>query len=101
LFYTIHELVPDALAPDLYLRAQVIGEGLNESTVIGVENKYVTLRLPNSPDPVIGDVSRTGFTVHMGGFDWVTYPTPHHLLQKFPEFLPLPQQGFGTPDDEI
>ncbi len=28
---------------------------------------------------------------YFGGFDWVTFPTPQHVLQKYPQFLPLPQ----------
>ena len=101
MFYKYHELIPESLSPETYARALVIGDGLTDSAVIEIDRRYVTLQLPNSPDPVIGDVSRTGFTVHMGGFDWVTYPTPHHLLQKFPEFMPLPQQTYVPADDDL
>ena len=43
---------------------------------------------------VVCDITTTGLTVYLGGFDWVTFPTPQHILQRYPEFLPLPQAAY-------
>ena len=56
--------------------------------------------LARGSEIVEGDVTQSGLTVYMGGFDWITYQTPQVLLQKFPEFLPLPQQVFSAGDVE-
>jgi hypothetical protein len=58
------------------------------------------LQVPGVDKPVTGDLARSGFTVYLGGFDWVTYPTPAFLLQKFPDLMPLPQQVFNVPEAE-
>jgi hypothetical protein len=94
LFYKYQALTPNALAPRKSERATMIAAGLPESEIVDIERHFVRLYLPNLGETIDGDVTNRGFTVYLGGFDWVTFPTPPHLLQKLPEFMPLPQQAF-------
>lgn len=99
MFYKYQSLTPDALPPDRLQRANSIAEGLPEAEILDVERRFVRLQLPNLDEVVEGDVTRTGFTVYLGGFDWVTFTTPQVLLQRFPEFMPLPQQVYATEEE--
>jgi hypothetical protein len=91
-FYRYEELQADALQADRYQRAVAIAAGLPDAEIRAIEHRVVDLYLPNMDEVVQGDMSRNGFTVYLGGFDWVTFVAPPHLLSRFPEFLPLPQQ---------
>jgi hypothetical protein len=101
LFLKYQELDPEFLPPERWERATSIAVGLPNAEVVEIERRSVKLRMPETDDLVDGDVSRTGFTVYLGGFDWVTYPTPQYLLQKFPDLMPLPQQVFNVPDEDL
>ena len=100
MFLDYEELVPEILSPDRLEWARAIGLGLDKSEIVDVLRRTVTLSIPGVGKPVVGDLARSGFTVYLGGFDWVTYPTPSYLLQKFPDLMPLPQQVFNTPEVE-
>ena len=100
MFFRYDEMPIDALLDERAERAKVIAEGLASAEIRFIERRNVELYLPNLDEVVAGDVSRLGLTVYLGGFDWVTYPTPAHLLARFPEFMPLPQQTYTLPDDE-
>jgi hypothetical protein len=99
-FYRYEELEPGALQADRQERAAAIAAGLHESEIRSIERRTVALFCPNMREVVEGDVSRNGFTVYLGGFDWVTFATPAHVVSKFPEFLPLPQQA-PMPDEPL
>jgi hypothetical protein len=88
-----------SLEPDKAAWVETIAQGLQRAEVLDVRRRFVTLRLRSDDETVEGDVTSSGFTVYLGGFDWVTFPTPPQLLQRFPEFLPLPQPGFQSEDD--
>jgi hypothetical protein len=100
LFYKYPDIPMAALSGDKAERIEAIAAGLPEAEILGITRKMVRLRLPTLAEPVDGDVTQSGFTVYLGGFDWVTYNTPQHVLQKFPEFLPLPQQIFRATDED-
>jgi hypothetical protein len=93
-FYRWPDIPAGALAPEKAELAKEIAEGLPDSEILDILRKFVHIRLPNHDDPLEVDVTQVGLTVYLGGFDWVTFPTPPHILQKFPQFLPLPQQVF-------
>lgn len=93
MFFRWPDIPADLLSPERAERAKAIADGLPDSEIVAIERHNVKLMLPDDEE-VEGDVTQSGFTVYLGGFDWVTFPTPPHLLQKFPEFLPLPQQVF-------
>jgi hypothetical protein len=97
-FYRYEELEPDVMLPDRLARAEAIAQGLPDAEIHAMERRQVDLHLPTLDEVVQGDVSRTGFTVYLGGFDWVTFPTPPHVLSKFPDLMPLPQQAY-TPEE--
>jgi len=99
-FYKYPDVPLTALAVDRAERIEAIAQGLPRAEIETIVRRMVSLRLPTLEAPVDGDVAQSGFTVYLGGFDWVTFPTPPHLLQKFPEFLPLPQQVFQTGDED-
>jgi len=100
LFHKYQDLAPGALPEHSAVRADAIAAGLPKADVLDVERRVVTLHVPGIEGDVVGDITRMGFTVYLGGFDWVTFQTPQHLLHKFPEFMPLPQQVLN-PEDEI
>lgn len=99
MFFNYPDIPPGAMAAELHEAANKIGEGLPRSTIDHIVTRFVTLRLPDG-ELIKGDVAQSGFTVYFGGFDWVTYPTPPFVLQKFPQFMPLPQQMYRNPDDD-
>jgi len=99
-FLKYPDIPPSALSPEKTDRVEAIAQGLQRSEVVDVRRRFVTLRMRGSEELVEGDVTASGFTVYLGGFDWVTFHTPQHLLQRFPEFLPLPQQVFRGDEEE-
>ncbi|MFN8423868.1 MAG: hypothetical protein U0470_10995 [Anaerolineae bacterium] len=99
MFFNYPDIPPGAMASDRHDEANKIGEGLPRSSIDHIVTRFVTLRLPDG-SLVKGDVAQSGFTVYFGGFDWVTYPTPPHVLQKFPQFMPLPQQMYRSAEDD-
>lgn len=99
MFFNYPDIPAGAMAPERLVDANQIGEGLPRSTIEKIVTRFVTLRLPDGKT-VTGDVAQSGFTVYFGGFDWVTYPTPPHILQKFPQFMPLPQQMYRGADED-
>lgn len=101
MFYKYQSLTPDALLPERLERAKLIAEGLPEAEIVNIERRFVRLKLPNIDEEIEGDVTRSGFTVYLGGFDWITFPTPPVLLQQFPEFMPLPQQQAYVTEEEV
>ncbi len=94
MFYKWPNVPFESLQSDKAERVKAIAVGLGEAEIEEIRRRFVTLKLPNLDEAVEGDVTQTGITVYLGGFDWVTFPTPPQVLQKFPEFLPLPQQVF-------
>jgi len=100
LFFKWPNVPADALTDDRFERAKVISDELAQAEIVEIIRRNVKLRLPESETVVEGDVTQSGFTVYLGGFDWVTFPTPQRLLQKFPEFMPLPQQVFKSDDED-
>lgn len=94
MFFKYPDIPPGSLAEDRELRAKFLGERLPRSKIVDIRNREVTLELVDNGEHVVGDVAHAGFTVYFGGFDWVTFPTPQHVLQKFPQFLPLPQPSY-------
>jgi hypothetical protein len=99
-FLKYPDIPAGVLADDKAARVEAIAQGLQRSEIVDIRRRFVTLQLRTSDELVEGDVTTTGFTVYLGGFDWVTFPTPQHLLQRFPEFLPLPQQVFQSDEEE-
>lgn len=100
MFYRWPNVPVGTLAEDREKLAKEIAEGLVESEIDSVERRVVTLKFPNIDEPLEADVTQSGITFYLGGFDWVTYPTPPHILQEFPQFLPLPQQVFRDQEQE-
>ena len=98
MFFTWPNVPPNALTTERAELAERIASGLAGGELVESERRRVVLRLADSEERISGDISRVGVTVYLGGFDWVTFQTPQFLLQKFPEFLPLPQQVFGSED---
>ncbi len=100
MFFKWPNVPPYALTEDRAEKAARIADGLADSEIVSVTRRKVKLQLPETGEVIEGDVTQSGLTVYMGGFDWITYQTPQVLLQKFPEFLPLPQQVFSAGDVE-
>lgn len=100
MFFKWPNVPPYALTEDRAEKANRIADGLAGSEIVSVTRRMVKLQLADTGEIVEGDVTQSGLTVYMGGFDWITYQTPQVLLQKFPEFLPLPQQVFSAGDVE-
>ncbi len=90
----------DVIAEDRAKRAEAIAQGLAEAEIGAIERRHIVLSLPTLEEPIEGDVTQSGITFYLGGFDWITYPTPPQVLQKFPQFLPLPQQVFRDEEPE-
>lgn len=99
MFFNYPDIPHGAMAEDRRIEANKIGEGLQRSSIERIETRFVTLSLPHGKT-IKGDVAQSGFTVYFGGFDWVTYPTPAHILQKFPQFMPLPQQMYRSTEED-
>ena len=100
MFFNYQDLKSGSLSPERQALAERIAAGLPKAEVIGTERRNVRLRLPD--DTVIeGDVTASGLTVYLGGFDWVTFETPPRILQQFPQFLPLPQQVMAPSSDGL
>jgi hypothetical protein len=93
-FLKYPDLPPGILSEDKAERAEAIAQGLQRAEIIDVKRRNLTLQLKGMDEPVLCDITTTGITVYLGGFDWVTFPTPQHILQRFPEFMPLPQQVY-------
>jgi hypothetical protein len=100
-FFKWPHIPQNALTEDRAEQAQRISRGLPMAEIVEIKRRMVKLKLHCSGEIVDGDVTQSGFTVYLGGFDWVTYTTPQHLLQKFPEFLPLPQQVFNVDAEDL
>lgn len=100
MFHKYRSLTPNALSPERSDQATLIAAGLPDSEIVSILRRAVTLYLPNIDENIDGDITHNGLTVYLGGFDWVTFPTPPHLLQKFPEFVPLPQQAYPPDSTE-
>jgi hypothetical protein len=100
-FFRYGEISEGALSQDKADKADVIAAGLGDAELSEIQNRFVKLKVPGMDAPLDADVSLAGLTVYLGGFDWVTYPTPQGILQHFPEFLSLPQQVYRPIDDEF
>jgi hypothetical protein len=100
-FLKYPDIPPGALSPENAELVEAIAQGLQRSEIVDVQRRFVQLQLKNLEEPVNGDVSSAGFTVYLGGFDWVTFATPQHLLQRFPEFVPLPQQAYPGEEGDL
>jgi hypothetical protein len=100
MFLNYPDIPASALAPAKLARVESIAQGLQRAEIVEIRRRNITLRLRGDDETVEGDVTTTGLTVYLGGFDWVTFPTPQHVLQRYPEFLPLPQQVFQDDDGE-
>ena len=100
MFYRFEELQPDVILADRFERAQAIADGLPDAEIRDIDRRVVTLHLPNMKSDITGDVSRTGFTVYFGGFDWVTFVAPSQIVSKFPDLAPLTQQTYA-PDEAL
>lgn len=101
LFIKNQDITPELLPPDRLARSAAIAAGLPDSEIIDIARHVATLRITDVDGIVVGDVTSTGFTVYLGGFDWVTYPCPPHLLSRFPDLMPLPQQVFSVPEEDL
>ena len=94
MFFKYPDIPSGSLSPEREERAKYLADRLPRSKIVDVENRRVVLELVETGELVAGDVAHAGFTVYFGGFDWVTFPIPQHVLQKFPQFLPLPQPSY-------
>lgn len=99
MFFRWPNVPPEAVNPDVSERLKIIADNLINAEIVEIERHNVKLQVPELDQVLAGDVTQSGFTIYLGGFDWVTFPTPPRLLQKFPEFMPLPQQVFSDEDD--
>jgi hypothetical protein len=90
MFYKVEKLQPGELSIEKVARVELIEAGLPKSKIIEINRKYITVELSDGTE-IVGDVAPSGFTVYLGGFDWVTFKTPSPILHKFPQFMPLPQ----------
>lgn len=98
MFFKWPSVPPTALTQERLDFAERVAAGLPKATISEVERRKIKLKLPGNGEIVEGDITQSGYTVYLGGFDWITFPTPQFLLQKFPEYLPLPQQVFSEDD---
>ena len=90
MFYKVEELQPGALSQERVALVEQIESGLPKAEIVAIDRRNVTLTLPDGTE-IVGDVAPSGFTVYLGGFDWVTFKTPAPVLHRFPQFMPLPQ----------
>jgi len=100
MFFRYPDIPRGALTEERADKVEKIVSGLPEAEIVFIERKNIVLRLPDGEE-VEGDVAPSGFTVYLGGFDWVTFPNPPHLLQKFPQFMPLPQAPLIEDEDDL
>ncbi|MCE7939367.1 hypothetical protein DCC79_13625 [bacterium] len=101
MFFKWPNIPPDSMTPERMAYADEVGEALPRAEIVEIQRRIVKLKLPDSDTVVEGDVTQSGFTLYLGGFDWVTFPPPPKVLQKFPEFMPLPQQVFRSDEDAL
>ncbi len=94
MFYRWPDIPENGLTPERAELAQTIASGLPSAEIVDYDRRFVRFRVAGLERVFEGDVTQAGITVYLGGFDWVTYPTPNHILQVFPQYLPLPQQVF-------
>jgi hypothetical protein len=100
-FFRYGEISEGSLSKEKAERASRIADGLVDAELVEIQNRFIRLKVPGMEELLDADVSLAGLTVYLGGFDWVTYPTPQPILQHFPELLPLPAQVFRTTDEEF
>lgn len=101
MFFKWPNVPPQALTEERAETAQRIARGLPMAEIIEIERRKIKVKLFGSDEMVQGDITQSGFTVYLGGFDWVTFSTPQHILQKFPEYLPLPQQVYNVDAEDL
>ena len=99
MFFKYPDIEEGSLAPEKDQRVIEIAAVLPKSEIVSMQRRFVELRGADG-DVVTGDVAPGGFTVYLGGFDWVTFPTPQHVLLHYPELMPLPQQPY-RPDEDL
>jgi hypothetical protein len=99
LFYKYPDIPFETMSEDKVRRIEALAQGLPRARIAGRERRFLMLEVQGLDEPVEVDVAQSGVTVYLGGFDWVTYPTPQHILQKFPEFMPLPQQIYDEGEE--
>lgn len=98
MFYKLDELKPGALSVERVELVERIEAGLKKAEIVKILRRHITVELP-SGERINGDVAPSGFTVYLGGFDWVTFKSPAQVLQKFPQFMPLPQTTLPKASD--
>ncbi len=98
MFYQYPNFPPGAFDDDRLERIERIAHGLAKAGIVQLKRKVIEFELPGG-ERVSGDIAPTGFTVYLGGFDWVTYPSPPQLLLKFPQFIPMPASSRSHGDD--
>ncbi len=94
MFYRWPDIPENGLTRERAEIAAAIAAGLPKAEIVDHDRRFVRFRIPGHDRVFEGDVTQAGVTVYLGGFDWVTYPSPNHILQYFPQYLPLPQQVF-------
>ena len=99
MFYKYPYFPPGAFDDDRLEKIERIANGLAKAGIVDLKRRMIQFELPGG-ELVSGDIAPTGFTVYLGGFDWVTYPSPPQLLLKFPQFMPLPAASPPPPAGE-
>lgn len=99
MFYQYPNFPPGAFDDDRLERIERIANGLAKAGIVELKRRVIEFELPGG-ERVTGDIAPTGFTVYLGGFDWVTYPSPPQLLLKFPQFIPMPSSSHSHDDDD-
>lgn len=100
MFYKYPNFPPGAFDDDRLERIERIAAGLPKAEIIEMKRKVIEFELPKG-ERVTGDIAPTGFTVYLGGFDWVTFQSPPQLLLKFPQFVSLPPPTPPSSDDDL
>lgn len=98
-FFRYPEIQEGSLAPEKAERVEHLAAKLPSATVAKIRRRFVALEMDDG-EKVEADVSNTGITFYLGGFDWITFQTPPQVLQHFPEFMPLPQLAYPGADDD-
>jgi hypothetical protein len=99
-FFRYPDILEGELAPEKQQRTEHIAADLPDAEIVSIARKFVILRGERCGD-FEADVTPTGVTVYLGGFDWVTFPTPPHILQEFPELIPAPTPTYGSDTDDL
>jgi hypothetical protein len=99
-FFRYPEILEGELAPEKQQRTEDLAADIPDAEIVSVLRKFVILRGSRCGD-FEADVTPTGVTVYLGGFDWVTFPTPPHILQEFPELIPAPVQSYGGEAEDL